>query len=80
MNNQEKYKNKGYRYIDGVEQPKQKSGSIGHAGFAVGRFPDSSPKKAPMQVKKASLRFKKGGSVTARGQGAVMKKRPTKNC
>jgi len=28
----------------------------------------------------SKMRFKGGGSVTARGQGAVMKKRPTKNC
>lgn len=27
-----------------------------------------------------SMKFKKGGSVSSRGQGAVMKKRPTKNC
>jgi hypothetical protein len=27
-----------------------------------------------------SMKMKKGGSVSARGQGAVMKKRPTKNC
>ena len=26
------------------------------------------------------MKMKKGGSVSSRGQGAVMKKRPTKNC
>jgi hypothetical protein len=31
------------------------------------------------EVKTKPVGLKKGGSVTARGQGAVMKKRPTKN-